>query len=216
MLLRPLQEVTIEQMTEEDLRNTFYTRQELSVFKDAYRIHRSAPDWKRENDGLPCDCDACQDRVDWQERSRMLFESPPVSPPRARQTGASGAGMDQDHFEYANEDKAGVDGNMEEEYQVDTCMDPPPSPVVSLRGGNYGKDHSCVVGDDDEDAIGRPRDYPWCPSGPSSVWEGGNVSSNVHQAVAQFGEHYAYTTLRLQGFSDHYIRTRLLPIGYVG
>lgn len=39
------------------------------------------------------------------------------------------------------------------------------------------------------------------------------VSSSVQEAVKCHGEGYAYKTLRLQGFSDLYIRTHFLPEG---
>lgn len=42
-------------------------------------------------------------------------------------------------------------------------------------------------------------------------WDGGSTS--IQQAVEKHGMEYAYKTLRLQGFSDNYIRTHFLPEG---
>lgn len=196
-------------MDEEELGSTFYTRRELSVFREAYRFHRSTPDWKRENDDLPCDCDACQDRVDWESQKNM--ESPPVSPPVGQPV--AGEDTDQDDSFRHGVTIPHFDEDIHcEDHLVDGHNNGPPSPVISLRGGARVHDETGVDADAEEPVaddqfMASPDPFPGREGGSSRPC----VSPTVQHAVAQFGEHYAYMTLRMQGFSDWYIRTHFMP-----
>lgn len=112
----------------------------------------------------------------------------------------------------------------------------PPSPVGAVfEGSDEDEVLKTSDGEDGEEADGRggagagagchARRNTWnsgnaCKDGSSggdggsahkrgSSWDGGSTS--IQQAVEKHGVEYAYKTLRLQGFSDKYIRTHFLP-----
>lgn len=204
-------------MSKEDLDNTFYTRREFCAFKDAYRTHRDMPHWSRENDGLPCNCKACSDdgSADGDYPLYEAPESPPVSPPSSlllycdedesvssvettsalasRQEGVSKIQADEGH------------GTTIPDY------DEPPSPVGATFGdGDDGMPGSAPPGRRSglDAVIARTQGKALSRK---VSWERRGVSPNVVHAVAEYGEEYAYKRLRLQGFSDHYIREHFLP-----
>eukprot|EP00752_Nemacystus_decipiens_P011394 g10121.t1 len=282
-----VQTVYIEQMKQEEVRNTFYCRTEYAAFKEAYRMHReTSTDWCRGNDVLPCNCDACQDDLveGGHHVSHIYSSSAPVALSR-----------DDDNYDgpfeapppppspYAlgHKDKS-EDGGGEREQEEHSG---PPSPYAyghkgTDKGGEgegapHGQEEppspvGAVFQDTQEDSSGgsasicsgssgssgstnsrRSRaSTRKCPSTSSSryssarrhaaahrrrgTWgvgtvpiaspvgrahkRGGSlddwgVSSSVQEAVKCHGEGYAYKTLRLQGFSDLYIRTHFLPEG---
>lgn len=229
-----LQTVFIEQMKEEEVRNTFYCRTEYVAFKEAYRTHRdTSTGWCRGNDVLPCSCDSCRD--DLSEGGQHAYASTPPDlpeddspvpvgtlPPRPSPPLSPNELTD-------NRDRAkGDDGQQDE----------PPSPVgaVFQEGGNTRSSS------DSDEAVAKPRAArraraaprrPASKHGRSRTWGMGSVpiaapsagmaikrggslddwgaTSRVRAAVKCHGEDYAYDTLRHQGFSDLYIKTHFLP-----
>ncbi|CAM9794866.1 unnamed protein product [Ectocarpus sp. 12 AP-2014] len=244
--------VFIEQMKEEEVRNTFYCRTEYAAFKEAYRMHRdSSTDWCRGNDVLPCNCDACRDD---------LVEGGPHIYSAAVSSAVGGASSPQadahigkedspdDHAPppprnpYAQDDGSGGDGSEQPE-----CHHEPPSPVGAVfqdspeeeeedgsSSGGGGFEYAAETGPTQRPCPtpeGRNRRLPshtrsrtWgvgsiplaVPPAARSHNRGGSlddwgVTSSVREAVKCHGEGYAYKTLRLQGFSDLYIKTHFLP-----
>lgn len=286
------QTVYIEQMREEEVRNTFYCRTEYAAFKEAYRTHRdTSTDWCRGNDVLPCNCDACQDDLvegghhghhiyssaastasapavlsredgDDNDNYDSAFDAPPPPPsPYAlghKDKSELGDEEQQDEppspYAYGHkETEKGGDGEGAQGH------DEPPSPVGAVfqdtpddSSGGSGSASICSGSSSSSGSSGGSRrsrtSARKCPStkrytsarrhssahrrrgtwGVGSVpiaspvgkahKRGGSlddwgVSSSVQEAVKCHGEGYAYKTLRLQGFSDLYIRTHFLPEG---
>lgn len=211
-LIDDKQTYIIDQMDEEDLSNTFYTRREYMAFKDAYRLHRDSLGWRREYDGMPCDCDSCMDRivVDY----RMFSpESPPVSPPALSPTSPADFERESPTVYDANEREVGFrcevdeDGNNDVADETWEDVNAPPSPVISTHGTSEEDDDS----DGDEDPV--TGQHGGMGHRRTNAWTGDRVSPNVSNAVEKYGEDYAYRRLRLQGFSDRYIRTHFMPEG---
>lgn len=207
-LMFPVQEVIIDQMNEEEMLNTFYTKKELSIFKIAYRMHRSRPYWTREMDGSTCYCDACEDKVDM-GGSRFTLESPPVSPPRSSPQSQTGY-----HEVYA---MCQLELKQDHEVNSDTCeeevpgaIDGPPSPVISDRGGAREFDEPPT---DVYSAVNPVCSTLVQVSSEAKVPD--RVAPCIQEAVAKFGLAYAYKRLRMQGFNDRYIRTHFLPVDFV-
>ena len=279
------QTVYIEQMKEEEVRNTFYCRTEYAAFKEAYRTHRdTSTDWCRGNDVLPCNCDACQDDlVEGGHHGHHIYSSAApaaLSPEDNNYDGAFEAPPPPPSpYALGHKDKSerGDGGEAEQEEHND-----PPSPYAyGHKGAGQGGEQDGAQGqneppspvgavfqDTQEDSSGASicsgstssgssgsacsrrsrKSARKCPSTSrySSVrrhsdahrrrgtWGVGSVpiaspvgrahkrggslddwgvSSSVQEAVKCHGEGYAYKTLRLQGFSDLYIRTHFLPEG---
>ncbi|CAM9564289.1 unnamed protein product [Ectocarpus sp. 6 AP-2014] len=243
--------VFIEQMKEEEVRNTFYCRTEYAAFKEAYRRHRdNSPDWCRGNDVLPCNCDACRD--DLVEGGPHIYSAAVASAGGGASSSQADAHMGKedgpyDHAPppppnpYAHDGRSGGDGSEQPE-----CHHEPPSPVGAVFQDIPEKEEdsgSSGGGGFEYPAETRPTQRP-CPAPEgrnrrlhshtrSRTWgvgsiplavppatrshnRGGSlddwgVTSNVREAVKCHGEGYAYKTLRLQGFSDLYIKTHFLP-----
>lgn len=198
-------------MDKEDVRNTFYTRREFCAFKDAYRTHRDTPDWTRENDGLPCSCRSCSDDGRGVAESSPPPESPPVSPPSSL-------------LLYSEDDRASKPSPVfhmratRETVRLQSTNsnygpreDEPPSPVGATVGDNEGLMSRPAARESGLDAL-VSRTQGGSHARKLS-WEKGGVPSNVRQAVERYGVEHAYKRLRLQGFSDRYIRAHFLPEG---
>ena len=267
------QTVFIEQMKEEEVRNTFYCRTEYAAFKEAYRTHRdTSSDWCRGNDVLPCSCDACQD--DLVEGGEHIYSSSPAPVPPAAAAEADAAADPEDDdcdsafeapppppspYAYGHKGKGQDDGAEEGERERQNSNEPP-SPVGAVfqdthedtssnssgssRGGSrvtMSRKQSSTAAASAAAAAPAASSYyvarkrrpaahrrrgTWgvgsvpiasAPMGKSHNRGGSlddwRVSASVQEAVKCHGEGYAYKTLRLQGFSDLYIRTHFLPEG---
>lgn len=193
-------------MDKEDLENTFYTRREFGAFKDAYRTHRDTPSWTRANDGLPCNCSSCADEATGSTPEYSNYpppESPPVSPPSSLLLYPEGNDA-QGSCVWDTPRDGGVPQLEASAGGFVSSVDEPPSPVGATVGGS------------EDSRLGSGRE-----SGLDAVmtrtegrlttckvsWESEGVSPNVLHAVEKYGEDYAYKRLRLQGFSDQYIRS---------
>ncbi|CAN0133458.1 unnamed protein product [Ectocarpus fasciculatus] len=240
--------VFIEQMKEDEVRNTFYCRTEYAAFKEAYRVHRdSSKNWCRGNDVLPCNCDACRD--DLVEGSPHIYSSAGAAGGASSPKKDAHMGKEDGPYDhapppppnpYAHDDRSGGDGSQQPE-----CRHEPPSPVgaVFQDSPEQEDDSSSGAGGFEYAAETRPTQRPWpaaegrnrrppshtrsrtwgvgsiplaVPPATRSHNRGGSlddwgVNSSVREAVKCHGEGYAYKTLRLQGFSDLYIKTHFLP-----
>lgn len=227
-------------MDAEEVSKTFYCRTEYAAFKDAYRTHRDARDWCRSNDVLPCNCDSCQDDLveggteetssAWtaaeepanDDDASLSIERQPCSPDHPAQLDVALQGAD---LEQGSSAAFSTERTAEDEEEA------PPSPVGAVfEGSDEDEVLKTADGETGEEADGRggagagyhTRRNTWnsgnaCRDGSSgggahkrgSSWDGGSTS--IQQAVEKHGVEYAYKTLRLQGFSDNYIRTHFLP-----
>lgn len=227
------QTVIIEQMNEEEVRNTFYCRTEYAAFKDAYRMHRdTSRDWCRSNDVLPCNCDACQDDLveggigggggsvggGSEDNYDSAFDEPEdsmVSPggapelesPLRCDEGASTDPVDEDgEAEPPSPVEAVFQDDIEEEPPAD-LDDAEPAQASGYRPparrGSWGGWSATPVATATGNHASHRRG--------SSLDDDCSVQSSVREAVRCHGAAYAYETLRLQGFSDLYVRTHFLP-----
>lgn len=204
----PQQTVIIAQMDKEDLENTFYTRREFGAFKDAYRTHRDTPEWTRENDGLPCNCTSCSDDGTGSSAGYANYpppESPPVSPPSSLLL-YSDADDAQEFSVWDSPREGEVSQIQASEGDFAPPLDEPPSPV----GATFGDSDDTSLGSSVERETGLDAVISRTQSRSTTrkvSWESEGVSPNVVHAVEKYGEEYAYKRLRLQGFSDQYIRS---------
>lgn len=204
----------IAPMDEEEVRNTFYCRSEYAAFKDAYRTHRdTSRGWCRTNDVLPCNCDACQDDLGQTPPSHLAsddnYDSAFEDPDLLHNSSGDGLAVvspaaGEEEHERAPPSPAGAVVRGDESTSTRT------SRRAGQRGNSRRPSHAR------HGSWGVARTLPIAKASGSCHRRGGSLDdwegkSSVQEAVRCHGSEYAYKTLRLQGFSDLYIRTHFLP-----
>ncbi|CAN0025025.1 unnamed protein product [Scytosiphon promiscuus] len=228
--------VFIEQMKDEEVRKTFYCRREYAAFKEAYRKHRdTSTDWCRGNDVMPCNCDACQDDLvegvtgqhiystapcplaadDGEEDNYdSAFDDPPAPSPSSRESKEARVAA---RWGGGHGDTDGAPSPVcavfEESVDIPSPVGAPPASAAAARHGGCGQKRrlhtrSRTWGMGSVPIAAPPTRVTHKRGGSLDDW---GVNSSVREAVRCHGEGYAYKTLRLQGFSDLYIKTHFLP-----